>query len=327
MSLIQEPTESFSTPMIRHKVCMLGGTGFVGSQIAARLANAGHTVKVLTRHRHRHRDLLVLPLLELVEADVHDPATLTREFQGCDVVINLVGVLNELGGSHRFAIAHVELAKKVVAACRDAGVARLLHMSSLNTAPDAPSNYLKSKGEAENHVHDVGGRFMAVTSFRPSVIFGPGDGFLNLFADLLRRIPFALPLACPNARFAPVYVGDVADAFVNAIDDASTVGKRIDLCGPQVYTLRELVSYAARLTGVRRWIIGLPDWASRLQAHVMGLVPGKPFTIDNYRSMQVDSVCPGGGTCPTALETIAPHYLGGADRNLRMQALRETVRS
>ncbi|MGF1547083.1 MAG: complex I NDUFA9 subunit family protein [Thiotrichales bacterium] len=313
--------------MTSHSVCILGGTGFVGSHLASRLVNRGHHVKVLTRHRHRHRALLVLPLLELIECDVHNPAELTQHFQGCDTVINLVGILNEFGGTRRFATAHVDLAKTVVEACRDAGVARLLHMSALNAAPDAPSRYLRSKGEAENQVHAAGAPFMSVTSFRPSVIFGPGDGFLNLFAGLLRRIPVALPLACPGARFAPVYVGDVADALIAALDDPTHAGKRIELCGPESYTLRELVAYAARMINRKRWIIGLPDWASKLQARVMAFAPGKPFTLDNYQSMQVDSVCRGGGHCPTPMDAVVPHYLGDAARDLRMQRDRETVRS
>ncbi|MGF1645188.1 MAG: complex I NDUFA9 subunit family protein [Thiotrichales bacterium] len=313
--------------MTQHSICILGGTGFVGSHLATRLVNRGHRVKVLTRHRHRHRELTVLPLLELIECDVHNPVELSLHLQGCDTVINLVGILNEFGGARRFETVHVELPKRVVEACRDAGVARLLHMSALNASTDAPSQYLRSKGAAEDYVHEVGGQFMNVTSFRPSVIFGPGDGFLNLFAGLLRSIPLALPLACPGARFAPVYVGDVADAFIAALDDATLTDKRIDLCGPESFTLRELVAYTARMIGLKRWIIGLPNWASKLQARIMGFAPGKPFTLDNYRSMQIDSVCRGGGNCPTALDAVVPHYLGNAALDSNRQRNRETVRS
>ncbi|OOG23038.1 epimerase [Thioalkalivibrio denitrificans] len=303
-------------------VCMLGGTGFVGSHLAARLVATGRRVKIITRRRQRHRDLLVLPGVQLIEGDIHDPATLERHFKGCDAVINLVGILNEKGhNGSGFRRAHVDLARTVVAACHNAGVGRLLHMSALNAdSGGGPSLYLRTKGEAENLVRTQSGG-VQVTVFRPSVIFGPGDSFLNRFAGLLRISPF-LPLACPDARFAPVFVGDVVERFVDSLEDRETFGQRFDLCGPRIYTLMELVRYTARVIGVRRLVIGLPDWASRLQATVFEYVPGKPFSMDNYRSLQRDSVCPGGGTCPTTLESVAPCYLGQSDRNARLQRLR-----
>jgi uncharacterized protein YbjT (DUF2867 family) len=306
-------------------ICVLGGTGFVGSHLVARLVAGGRQVKVITRHLQRHRDLLVLPGVQLLEGDVNDPAILKRHFRGCDAVINLVGILNEKGhNGSGFRRAHVDLARHMVEACRATGVARLLHMSALNAdSGTGTSLYLRTKGEAENlvrtHAPDT-----RVTVFRPSVIFGPGDGFLNRFAGLLRISPI-LPLACPGARFAPVYVGDVVDRFVDSLEDRATFGQRYDLCGPRVYTLMELVRYTARTIGVRRIIIGLPDWASALQATIFEYLPGKPFSLDNYRSLQRDSVCPGGGTCPTTLESVAPSYLGRNDRNARMQRLRSTA--
>lgn len=306
-------------------VCILGGTGFVGGHLAARLTASGRQVRIITRHRQRHRDLLVLPGVQLVEGDVYDPATLRRQFAGCQAVVNLVGVLNEKGhDGSGFRRAHVDLTRHVLEACRDTGVKRLLHMSSLNAdSGSGPSLYLRTKGEAENLVRAHSGE-TAGTVFRPSVIFGPGDGFLNRFAGLLRISP-VLPLACPDARFAPVYVGDVVQRFVDSLEDRASHGERHDLCGPRVYTLRELVRYTARIMGVRRAVIGLPDWAARLQATVFEYVPGKPFSMDNYRSLQLDSVCPGGGTCTTPLETIAPSYLGRDDRNARLQRWRSTA--
>jgi uncharacterized protein YbjT (DUF2867 family) len=306
-------------------VCVLGGTGFVGSHLVARLAATGRQVRVITRRRERHRDLLVLPGVQLVEGDIHDPAVLEHHFTGCEAVINLVGILNEKGhNGSGFRRAHVDLARHVVEACRKRGVARLLHMSALNAdSGSGPSLYLRTKGEAENLVRTHSGD-TGTTVFRPSVIFGPGDSFLNRFAGLLRISP-VLPLACPNARFAPVYVGDVVERFMDALEDRFTFGERYDLCGPRIYSLMELVRYTARTIGVRRLIIGLPEWASKLQATVFEYVPGKPFSLDNYRSLQRDSVCPGGGTCPTTLESVAPSYLGRNDRNARMQRLRSTA--
>ena len=307
-------------------VCVLGGAGFVGQHLAARLTRAGYRVRIPTRHRERHRDLLVLPGVELAEANVHDPQTLARLFADCQAVINLIGILNESG--HRgegFQYAHVDLARKVVDACRERGVRRLLHMSALGADATAETSfYQQTKAEAETLVHTLSGPDLAVTSFRPSVIFGPGDSFLNRFAALLRTMPWVFPLACAQVRFQPVYVGDVADAFVDALTARETFGERLELCGPRIYTLRELVVYTAQLIGVRRLIVGLPDWAARLQASVLEYVPGKPFSRDNYRSLQRDNVCPqGAGHCPTALEAIAPGYLGDAEHQRRLQRLRQ----
>ena len=276
----------------REDICILGGTGFVGRRIAARLVEEGHQVRILTRRRQRHRDLLVLPTAQLVEGDVHDPVFLRRQFQGMDAVINLVGILNEKGRSGRgFARVHADLPAKVVEAGLHADVERLLHMSALNASLKAPSHYLRTKAMGENTVHRTSGEGLHVTSFRPSVIFGPHDSFTNRFAGLLRLSPGVFPLACPEARFQPVYVEDVARAFVTSLSDHKTFGRRYDLCGPTVYTLRELVAYIAQLLGLKTRIIGLGDFLSKCQAAVLEFVPGKPFSLDNYRSLQIDSVC------------------------------------
>jgi uncharacterized protein YbjT (DUF2867 family) len=300
--------------MSRPQLCILGGSGFVGGHLVTRFAERGFDIKVLTRSSARHRELLVLPAVTLGEVDVFDQATLEREFTGCEGVVNLVGILNERG--HRgggFQRAHVELAQRVLDACTAAGVRRLLHMSALNAAVDAPSHYLRSKGEAARRVLAAADQ-LHVTVFEPSVIFGPGDSFMNRFAGLLRLMP-VLPLACPQARFAPVYVGDVADAFVRSYADATAFGRRYSLCGPQVYSLLELVRLAARTAHLRRWVIGLPGWAGWLQAAIMEWLPGKPFSLDNYNSLKLDSVCSSNGLgefdiTPTPLEAILPGYLG-----------------
>ncbi len=299
--------------MARHTICTLGGTGFVGHSLVARLAAAGHELRLLTRHRERHRELLVLPGVQVIEADVHDPAVLAREFHGCDAAINLVGILNERGRSGAgFERAHVALPGKVVEACRANGVHRLLHMSALGAAPDGASHYQRTKARGEALVHAA--RDLAVTSFRPSVIFGPHDSFTNRFAGLLRRVPLVLPLACPDARLQPVFVEDVASAYVAALDDSRTHGQGYELCGPEVYTLREVVSYIGELIGVRRRIWGLGPRLSWLQAAVMEFAPGKPFSLDSYRSLTRDNVCHTGfpalfNVQPARLESIVPTYL------------------
>ncbi len=305
-------------------VCVLGGTGFVGYSLVARLSEAGVHVRVLTRRRERHRQLLVLPQVEVVEADVHDPETLKRQFAGRDGVINLVGILNERGHDGAgFRHVHVDLAKKVLTAAKHCGVRRILQMSAIGADQGGPSHYLRTKGEAENHLHTFGQPEIAVTSFRPSVIFGPGDGLFNRFADLLRYAP-VLPLACPQTRFAPVYVGDVADRMASALTDRHSFGQRQDLFGPEQMTLLEIVRYVQQLKGLRRWIIPLPDWAARMQANVLEFVPGKPFSRDNYASLKHEARF-SGEPCPTTVAAVVPHYLGQHHRQQRLQALRRTA--
>jgi NADH dehydrogenase len=301
--------------MSSHTVSILGGTGFVGRFLATRLSEAGHDIVIPTRRREQQRDLLVLPTVRLVQGDIQDAAFLRTQFEDRDVVINLVGILNESGRSGKgFARAHAELPATIVRVCHQTGVKRLLHMSALHASPEAPSFYLRTKAQGEDTVHSANGPNFHVTSFRPSVIFGPGDSFLNRFAGLLRLTPWLFPLACPEAKFQPVYVENVVSAMVQALDNHKTFGKRYDLCGPRVYTLRDLVNYVAKLIGKRVYILGLNNRMSWLQAAALEFAPGKPFSLDNYRSLQIDSVCTSGfpavfDVSPASVEEIAPTYL------------------
>lgn len=305
-------------------ICVLGGTGFIGSHLCAELVGRGHNVKVLTRQRERHRDLLVLPSLELIQANIYNESDLKQHFENCGAVINLVGILNEKGhDGSGFHVAHVELARKVITSCSTQRVPRLLHMSALNASPDEKSFYLRSKGEAENYVHTFAANKIAVTSFRPSVIFGAEDSFINRFASILKITPLIFPLACANTKFAPVYVDDVVQVMANALTDKQSFGQRIGLCGPKQYSLKELVKYVADKSSLQRMIIGLPNWASKLQANILEYVPGKPFSVDNYLSLQKDSVCSDADNlCPTYLESIAPSYLQNNSRNEEFRAKR-----
>lgn len=311
-------------------ICVLGGTGFVGQYIVEELAKQGHQIKVISRHRERHRDLLVLPTVKIVSADIHDPPVLKEEFADQDAVVNLVGILNE-AGKRTFKKIHVELARKVGEACIMNEVPRLLHMSALKADVNGPSKYLRSKGEAEKYLHNL--HDVEVTSFQPSVIFGPNDDFFNRFAKLLRIPPrFApFPLACANAKFAPIYVEDVAQAFARAVDDKRTFGQRYALCGPKVYTLLELVKYTANVCGIKKPILPLGGGLSRMQASIMGILPGKPFTMDNYLSTTVDSVCEDGfpgifAIEPKSLEAVVPQYLGQQSLRKRYAQLRRAAR-
>lgn len=298
----------------QRRITLLGGSGFVGRELVANFAKAGFRVRVLTRRANACAHLAVLPQVECVIANVHDAATLTRQFTGSDVVINLVGILNERGFSGRgFAAAHAELTRKVVAACLEAGVPRLLHMSSLGAALDAPSHYLRSKGLAERHVRESPSA-LAWTIFRPSVIFGRHDSLLNRFASLLALSGGIMPLARAGALFAPVWVGDVAAAFQRALQDERSIGRSYDLPGPRRMSLRELVEYVGTLTGRPAKVIPLPDAIGKLQGRIMDFIPGKPFSSDNFRSLSVDNVSDQDGLselgiAATTLETIAPTYL------------------
>jgi NADH dehydrogenase len=313
-------------------ICVLGGTGFVGTHLCSSLVRAGHDVAVVTRNAARARHLRVLPRLRLLEGNAHDPATLAQVFRGRDVVINLVGILNERGrGGAGFRAAHTDLTQKVVAACRSTHVPRLLQMSGLNADEHGPSHYLRSKGAAERIIREESHADLRWTIFQPSVIFGTGDSFINRFAVLLAVLPLALPLARPDARLAPVWIEDVVAAMLKALcDEAGTAGETFQLCGPRVYTLREIVTYVRDLRGLSRAIIGLPDFVSRLQAAVMDFVPGKPFSTDNYRSLGVDSVCHSNGFArlglePQSLESIVPAYLGQREDNARRDRYRRVA--
>lgn len=314
-------------------VLIIGGNGFVGSSIANRLAGRNVKVTVPTRRRERRRDLLLLPTVEQVEANVHDEATLVALMKGQDVVINLVGVLHSrdsrLPYGKAFAEAHVELPKTIVAACKKAGVRRLLHMSALNAAVDGVSEYLRSKGEGEAIVMAANAAGdLDVTVFRPSVIFGVGDSFVGAFARFLRALPF-FPLAYGHARFQPVHVGDVAEAFIRSIEDRASFGKAYDLVGPEVYTLREIVDYVNSLVGNRARVIDLPEFWALMQAGFMSLLPKPPLSPDNLRSMEVDSVRPDTplpfGIVATPLKSVAPDYILG--RAPRAQYDRMRVRA
>lgn len=299
------------------RVVIVGGSGFIGSAIANRLCAAGVDVLIPTRRRSRAGHVLLLPSAEVVDADVHDPATLARLFAEADAVVNTVGVLHSRPGTPfgaDFARAHVELPQKIVTACRAAGVSQLVHISALGADANGPSEYQRSKAAGESAIQGAGPD-IAWTILRPSVVFGRGDSFLNLFADLARTLP-VLPLTGAGCRFQPVHVEDVAEVVWQSLIRPDASGQTFELAGPTVYTLRQLVEYVSALVGKPRPVVGLPEGLGMLQARLMELAPQPLMSRDNVRSMRVDNVASAHplpfGMTPTALEAVAPTWLGEA---------------
>ncbi len=321
--------------MVIKTICILGGTGFVGHSLAARLVSEGYNVVLITRNRERHRDLLVLPTLKIIQANVFSANVLRNVFDDCDAVINLVGILNESGHNGKgFKRAHVELAELVVQACRETGIRHLLHMSALSASENGPSHYLRTKGKAENLVHKSANTHapdsLAVTSFRPSVIFGPHDSFINRFASLLKLMPGFFPLACSGSRLQPIYVEDVTSIILKCIGNPVAYGKRYNLCGPRAYQLIEILEFINDQMGLQTRIIGLNNRLSWLQAAVLEFAWNKPFSIDNYNSLQVDSVCDAAmpawfGIEPKYMEEIVPAYLTH-DKHEKLSLFRSRAR-
>ena len=311
------------------RICILGGTGFVGRHLVPKFASQGMETLVLSRHPERYRHLALNPGCRVETADIFDKKQLQQKFQGCDAVVNLVGILNE-NRKLDFRRVHVELVDSITGSCRRAGVKRLLHMSALNaSATSGSSQYLRTKGEGENRAHTGGKPEVAVTSFKPSVIFGADDSFINRFAGLL-NIPGPLPLACPNSKFAPVYIEDVCQAMANSLLDHKTFAQRYELCGPQTYSLIEIVRYISTLKGINKRVFGLSNGLSQLQASILEKLPGQLFTTDNYQSLQQDSVCTDKdynlsslGVTATSMDSIVPAMLQQTSEKNRYLALRK----
>ncbi|WP_144110827.1 complex I NDUFA9 subunit family protein [Paraburkholderia sp. BCC1886] len=315
---------------MRHQtIAIIGGSGFLGSHLVNALVEAGKTVRIATRRRYNARHLTLLPI-DVIETDVFDPVQLAHFIEGADAVINLIGTLHGKRGKPygpEFMKAHVELPTRIVTACESKGVPRLIHVSALGADSNGPSMYSRSKGDGEKAVEAAR---LAWTIFRPSVVFGPEDEFLNKFAMLQRFFP-AIPLAMPDAKFQPVYVGDVTKAIVNVLDLDAANGKIYELGGPSVYTLEDLVAYCGTVLGKSARIIRLPQAFGRLQAFSFEFAPGEPvISRDNLDSMKVDNVMSGPlapelGIEPTAIETVAPLYLTGTSTRSRFDTFRASA--
>jgi uncharacterized protein YbjT (DUF2867 family) len=296
------------------RVLILGASGFVGRSVCAQLAARGVALRALTRDRLKARPLTVLPAMEVVAGSAHDDLALAAALNGVDAVVNLVGILHQ-SRREPFEKVHIELPRRLALACKAGGVRRLIHISALHAGRDGPSQYLRSRGLGEDAIREAGSG-LAVTIFKPSVIFGRDDSFLNLFAKLVKPLPI-IPLAGADTKFQPVWVEDVARAVAASLADERTFGKSYALCGPGIYTLREIVHWVAALQGLSRRIVALPAWAAEAQAFVLEHLPGPVMTRDNLRSMALDSVCGCDfpavlGFAPTAMEAVVPEYMAGA---------------
>jgi len=302
------------------RILVVGGTGFIGQHLISRLARSLHAIDVPTRMIWRGRELLVYPTVTVLQRNVHDEVALDRLVQGKDVVINLAGILHSRPGrpyGPDFAAVHVDLPRKLAQACVRQGVRRLIHVSALGAGTQASSQYLRSKAAGEEALWSVSRQSdcLDVTIFRPSVVFGPGDNFMNLFARLARYLP-VLPLAASGSRMQPVYVGDVCTALELALERRDTCGQVYELAGPSVHTLGELATMAAKWSGHPRKVLNLPEALGRLQAWFLEKLPGEPLmSRDNLDSLKTDNVLTGEsglvqlGLTPTALDQIVPSYL------------------
>lgn len=310
------------------RILVLGGSGFVGRHVCEHLVRAGCRVTVPTRHLSRASAVQTLPGLTVLQADVHNDAVLARLLAGHDAVVNLIAVLH--GDAARFEAVHVQLPQRIASAMQAAGVQRLVQVSALGADAQGPSIYQRSKARGEAVLQAAG---LELTVLRPSVIFGAEDRFLNLFADLQKIAPL-MPLAGSGTRFQPVWVKDVAQAIVRCLQDRRTIGQTYEICGPEVFTLAELVRHAGQWAGVNggrgRHVVPLPRWMGWLQALAMEMLPGEPLmSRDNLASMKVDNVASGQlpglpalGIAPAAASGVAPTYLGHQGPRSRLEGWR-----
>lgn len=326
-------------------ILVLGGTGFVGSHVCEKLGQAGYRVSVATRKARNAIHIQHVPTLTVLELDIHNEEALTQAMQGVDAVVNLVAILH--GSAAAFERVHVELPQKIGRACVKNGVKHLVHISALGAhaahPETAPSNYLRSKSRGEVALQTITGQSQSATQLtvlRPSVIFGAQDQFLNVFAKLQRVFP-VMPLACATAKFQPVWVEDVALAVVRCLQLSGAAVKAlrvIEAVGPDVYTLKALVQLAARYSGIGqgrgRPVIGLPRWMGKVQAVILGFMPGEPvMSVDNLDSMRIDNVSTGVlpglealGIHAASLVAVAPSYLVRDPSDQGLLAIRKRSR-
>ena len=304
------------------KVVILGGTGFIGAQLATKLSPISEKIVIPTRNIESNSGLKMIPNLKIIRTDIKDERSINQLFKDADLIINTVGILNELDEDNSFDKIHYQITKKISHCIKKNNIKRYLHISSLNADPKSIGKYLKSKGQAEDFLISETSSFCKLTIFRPSIVFGESDLFFNKFATLLKFLPI-FPLACPNAKFMPVYVEDLTDFMISTINNVDSYGKKIDVTGPNEYTFRELINQTLRALKIKRIIIPLNNFLSQVQARVFEKLPGKLFTMDNYQSLQIDSCSDKGFKGSSSLEDIVPQYLNIKYKQERFEKLRK----
>jgi uncharacterized protein YbjT (DUF2867 family) len=294
---------------------VFGGSGFVGRYVVRQLAREGWRVNVAVRDAERAKFLKPMGDVGQVTpmaVSLRDPAAVAAAVAGAEAVVNLVGILYE-GGAQSFEAIHHQGARTVAEAAAKAGVGRLVHVSAIGADPASPSLYARTKAAGEAAVRAAR---PDATILRPSLVFGPEDGFFNRFAGLARVLP-ALPLfGGGRTRFQPVYVGDVAEAVVRSLADPKTAGKTYELGGPTIYTFRQLMELMLKEIRRRRCLVSIPFPIARLEARVLQVLPVPPLTVDQVRLLERDNVVAPGtpglpelGIAPTPVETVIPSYL------------------
>lgn len=309
-------TEKTNLPKV---VTVFGGSGFVGRHVVRALARRGYRVRVAVRRPDLAFHLQPIGdvgQITAVQANLRHRWSIERAVEGADAVINLVGILFE-SGRQSFPAVQEFGARAVAEVCAEAGLP-LVHMSALGADPKAEADYARSKGRGEDAVLSALGDQAII--MRPSIIFGPEDGFFNKFADLARFSPFMPLIGGGETKFQPVYVGDVAEAFARAIDGEIAGGKVYEIGGPEVLTFRECMDEVLRVTERKRFFVTVPWWAARIQGRILGLLPKPLLTVDQVTLLKSDNVVSdtaeldgrtlsGIGIRPAALEAILPSYL------------------
>jgi len=292
------------------RVCIIGGSGFVGRVIVRQAIRAGHHVTVACRHPEKARSLIVEGV-RLVKADLSDGRGLDDAIAGADCVINLVGLLFERG-RYDFDTVHVHGTEHVLAACKRHGVKQYLHMSALGAGTIPASSYSRSKGDAEGYVRQSG---MAWTLIRPSIIYGAGDSFFTKFKDMSAMLPI-LPVIQPETRFQPVWVEDVARVFVESIGNRHVHEQTYELAGPNAYSFMELMTLLMATLQRKRLLLPVPSIAAKLLASISRLLPTPLLTADQLLLLQHDNVTTGEAFPaqfgePANLESILSSYISG----------------
>ena len=266
-------------------ILITGGTGFVGSHILRKANEKNIEVKCLVRNEERGKKLKENGV-ETVEGDILNPETLDSAMKDISSVIHLVGIRLEVGEA-TFEKIHYEGTKNVVDAAKKAGVQRYVHMSALGTRIDSRSNYSRTKWKAEEYVRSSGLKY---TIFRPSIIFGVNDGFLNLFANQIRFLPI-VPIVAAKTRFQPIWIEDVAECFLGALKKEDTIGNAYELVGRDQFSMAELINGIIQAKNTWRIKIHLPFLFMRVNAFLLEkLLPRPPITRDQLINLEEDNI-------------------------------------